>query len=163
MYKYGIPKLTKLSKSNTLSNLLQMHGQTQRHGHPHMHGQPLSARSNYLVNTWSVPNANALSNLEYKCIVKCESIISIIECKYIVKCKLMHCQRYLIQNSLSNANASSAIFKSWPHGLWLVQWSLISVVSACVDWTLWGPGVTKISHYRGIQLIPDRYNGQQVT
>ena len=55
--------------------------------HPHMHEQPLSAWSNCLVNTWSVPNANALSNLEYKCIVKCECIISIIECKYIVKCK----------------------------------------------------------------------------
>ena len=67
IFMYGIPKLTKFSNSNTLSNLLQMHGQFQ----------PLSmhAWSKCHMNTWSIPNT------------KCECIVSIIECKYIVKCK----------------------------------------------------------------------------
>ena len=57
------------ASSNTWENLLQMHGKLmQIHGHPQMHGQPL--RHAFMVkcfmNTWSesVPNVNALSNLE---------------------------------------------------------------------------------------------------
>ena len=55
---YRIPKLTKFSNSNTLSNLLQMHG------HPQMHGQfqPLHAWSKCRINAWSIPNTNASSN-----------------------------------------------------------------------------------------------------
>ena len=78
--------------------------------------------------------------LKCKCIVKCECIISIIKCKYIVKCKHINSIYLSNANSLSSMKESSAIFKSWPHGLRLVLWSLISVISACVGWTLWGPG-----------------------
>ena len=86
------------ASSNTWANLLQMHGKLmQIHGHPQMHGQPL--RHAFMVkcfmNTWSesVPNVNALSNLEIQMYGQCECIVSIIECKIEIHFQMqMHCQ-----------------------------------------------------------------------
>ena len=101
---YGIPKLTKFSNSNTLSNLLQMHGQTQIHcqfyckcmgklkhivkfvaGHPQMHA-------------WSKcdMNANALSALSKANTLSNANTSSALS----------------NTNTLSNVNASSALLNA---------------------------------------------------
>ena len=76
---HGIPKLTKLSNSNTLSILLQMHGQPSN-----------------IVNFFCkyMGNLQSMIKMWHECMVKlkCECISNI-------------CQA----NALSNANASSAL------------------------------------------------------
>ena len=66
------------------------------------------------MNAWSIPNANILSNAN------------------ILLSNVNASSALLNADTLSNANALSAIFKInanaqsvWPCGLWLVLWSLI--------------------------------------
>ena len=115
------------ANSNTWANLVQIHG--QMYGHPQMHGQPLSAWSKCCINAWSIPNANA-----FKCkyIVKCECIISIIECN--VLSNAMASSALLNANTLSNGEmqlhwSPVFFFKPWLRGLWLnftLPWNTIN-------------------------------------
>ena len=69
--------------------------------------------------------------------------------KFIIKINANALSALSNTNTLSNANASSAIFKSWLRGQRLLLWSLISLVSDPLGALV----ITGISLYRGIPLL----------
>ena len=128
---YGIPMLTKLSNSNTLSVLLQIHRQPQIHCQFYC---KCVGNLQSMIKMWH----ECMVKLKYKCIIKP------------IHCQMqIHHQHYQIQ---THVNASSTIFKCnvwsvWSTEyhqmkfLWPIQPSLVSPVSLWVGTP--GEGVSR--------------------